>query len=164
MSLDLDDMIMWAYEQKASDLFIRSNSLPAIRQHGKIAPTPYPVLNEDEVHRLCYSKMTPNQQAVFEHHHEMDLAFSVGTELRIRMNIYAQRGSPATVCRLIPTKIRSLDDLGVPPKVKDFTTHRNGLVLVTGPTGSGKTTTLAAIIDLLNQSRRVNIVTIEDPI
>jgi twitching motility protein PilT len=80
------------------------------------------------------------------------------------MNIYAQRGSPATVCRLIPTKIRSLDDLGVPPKVKDFTTHRNGLVLVTGPTGSGKTTTLAAIIDLINQNRKLNIVTIEDPI
>ena len=164
MSLDLDDMILWAYEQKASDLFVRSGSMPAIRQHGKITGTPYPVLSEEEVHRLCYSKMTPNQQAIFEHHHEMDLAFSVGTELRIRMNIYAQRGSPATVCRLIPTKIRSLDDLGVPPKVKEFTTHRNGLVLVTGPTGSGKTTTLAAIIDLINQNRRVNIVTIEDPI
>ncbi|HLJ56281.1 MAG TPA: PilT/PilU family type 4a pilus ATPase [Chthonomonadaceae bacterium] len=164
MSLDLDDMILWAYEQQASDLFIRSGSMPAIRQHGKVTGTPYPVLSADEVHRLCYSKMTPNQQAIFEHHHEMDLAFSVGTELRIRMNIYAQRGSPATVCRLIPTKIRSLDELGVPPKVKEFTTHRNGLVLVTGPTGSGKTTTLAAIIDLINQNRRVNIVTIEDPI
>lgn len=164
MGLELDDMILWAYEQKASDLFLRSNSVPAIRQHGKIVPSNYPALSEDEVHRLCYSKMTPNQQAIFEHHHEMDLAFSVGTELRIRMNIYAQRGTPATVCRLIPTKIRSLDELGVPPKVKDFTTHRNGLVLVTGPTGSGKTTTLAAIIDLLNQTRRVNIVTIEDPI
>ncbi len=164
MSLDLDDMILWAFEQQASDLFVRSGSKPAIRQHGKITATPYPVLSEDEVHRLCYSKMTPNQQAIFEHHHEMDLAFSVGSDLRIRMNIYAQRGSPATVCRLIPTKIKSLDELGVPPKVKEFTTHRNGLVLVTGPTGSGKTTTLAAIIDLLNQNRKVNIVTIEDPI
>lgn len=164
MGLELDDMILWAYERQASDLFVRSNSVPSIRQHGKIAPTPYPVMEEEEVHRLIYSKMTPNQQAVFEHHHEMDLAFSVGTELRIRMNIYAQRGGPATVCRLIPTKIRSLDELGVPPKVKEFTTHRNGLVLVTGPTGSGKTTTLAAIIDLINQNRRVNIVTIEDPI
>jgi twitching motility protein PilT len=164
MSLELDDMILWAYEQKASDLFVRSNSVPAIRQHGKVTSTPYPSLSEDEVHRLCYSKMTPNQQAVFEHHHEMDLAFSVGSELRIRMNIYAQRGSPATVCRLIPTKIRSLDELGVPPKVKEFTNHGNGLVLVTGPTGCGKTTTLAAVIDLINQNRRVNIVTIEDPI
>jgi len=164
MSLELDDMIMYGFERSASDLFLRSGSIPAIRQHGKIIPTDYPALTEDEVHRLCYSKMTPNQQAVFEHHHEMDLAFSVGSELRIRMNIYAQRGSPATVCRLIPTKIRSLDELGVPPKVKEFTAHRNGLVLVTGPTGSGKTTTLAAVIDLINQTRRVNIVTIEDPI
>ena len=113
---------------------------------------------------LVYSKMTPHQQAVFEQHHEMDLAFSVGKELRIRMNIYMQRGRAATVCRLIPTNIRSLDELGVPPKVKDFTTHRNGLVLVTGPTGSGKTTTLAAMIDLINQNRKVNIITLEDPI
>ncbi len=164
MGLELDDMIMWAFERQASDLFVRSECVPSIRQHGKIAPTPFPLLSEDEVHRLCYSKMTPNQQAVFEHHHEMDLAFSVGTELRIRMNIYAQRGAPATVCRLIPTKIKSLDELGVPPKVKEFTTHRNGLVLVTGPTGCGKTTTLAAIIDLINMNRRVNIVTVEDPI
>ena len=108
MSLDLDDMILWAYTQKASDLFIRAGSKPAIRQHGKITGTPYHELSEEEVHRLCYSKMTPNQQAIFEHHHEMDLAFSVGNELRIRMNIYAQRGGPATVCRLIPTKILSL--------------------------------------------------------
>jgi twitching motility protein PilT len=108
--------------------------------------------------------MTPRQQAVFEQHHEMDLAFSVGEELRIRMNIYKQRGGVATVCRLIPTRIRALEELGVPPKVKEFLTHRNGLVLVTGPTGSGKTTTLAAMIDLVNQHRPVNIITIEDPI
>ncbi|MCS6775130.1 MAG: type IV pilus twitching motility protein PilT [Chloroherpetonaceae bacterium] len=164
MSLELDDMILWAAEQKASDLFVKSNAKPSMRQHGKIAPTPFPELSAEEVHRLCYSKMTPRQQAVFEQHHEMDLAFSVGEELRIRMNVYRQRGGTATVCRLIPTKIRSLDELGIPPKVKEFTQHRNGLVLVTGPTGSGKTTTLASMIDLINQTRRVNIVTIEDPI
>ena len=164
MSLELDDMILWAFEQKASDLFVKSDSIPSIRQHGKIKQTDYPVLSGEEVHRLCYSKMTPRQQAVFEQHHEMDLAFAVGEGLRIRMNIYMQRGGVATVCRLIPTKIRTLEELGVPVKVKDFLTHRNGLVLITGPTGSGKTTTLAAMIDLINSNRAVNIITIEDPI
>ena len=164
MNYDLDEMILQAGELKASDLFIKSDSVPSIRQHGKIVSLDHPALSFEEVHKLVYSKMTPRQQAVFEQHHEMDLAFSVGEGLRIRMNIYQQRGGPATVCRLIPTRIRSLEELGCPPKVKDFTTHRNGLVLVTGPTGSGKTTTLAAMIDLLNQNRRVNIITLEDPI
>lgn len=164
MKYDLDEMILTSNEKKASDLFIKSDSVPAIRQHGKIVTLDHPPLSTEEVHDLVYSKMTPRQQAVFEQHHEMDLAFSVGEGLRIRMNIYQQRGGPATVCRLIPTRIRSLEELGVPPKVKEFTTHRNGLVLVTGPTGSGKTTTLAAMIDLLNQNRKVNIITLEDPI
>lgn len=164
MSLELDDMILMAFHHKASDLFVKSDSIPAMRVHGKIVTSDYPVLSGEEVHRLCYSKMTARQQAVFEQHHEMDLAFSVGEELRIRMNIYMQRGGVATVCRLIPTRIRSLEELGVPPKVKEFLTHRNGLVLVTGPTGSGKTTTLASMIDLLNTHRQVNIITIEDPI
>ncbi len=164
MNLELDQMILWAGEIKASDLFIKADARPAVRVHGRVAPTEYPVLNAEQVKDLCYSKMNPRQQAVFEQHHEMDLAFSVGDGLRIRMNIYNQRGNTATVCRLIPTKIRSLDELGVPPKVKEFTQHRNGLVLVTGPTGSGKTTTLAAMIDMINQHRRVNIITIEDPI
>jgi len=164
MSFDLDDMILHAFHHKASDLFVKSDSIPSIRVHGKVVQADYPVLTGDVVHRLCYDKMTPHQQAVFEQHHEMDLAFSVGPDLRIRMNIYLQRGGVATVCRLIPTRIRTLEELGVPPKVKEFLTHRNGLVLITGPTGSGKTTTLAAMIDLINKNRNVNIITIEDPI
>lgn len=164
MSLELDDMILHAYHHKASDLFVKSKSIPSIRVNGRIINTDYHELTEEEVHHLCYSKMTPRQQAVFEQHHEMDLAFSVGSELRIRMNIYMQRGTAATVCRLIPTRIRSLEELGVPAKVKDFLQHRNGLILVTGPTGSGKTTTLASMIDLVNKHKQVNIITIEDPI
>src|SRR5580700_3612129 len=142
--LELDDMILKGFDLKASDLFVKSDSIPSYRVHGKIVTPDTQPLSGEEVHRLCYSKMTPRQQAVFEQHHEMDLAFSVGEELRIRMNVYMQRGGVATVCRLIPTRIRSLEDLGVPAKVKEFLTHRNGLVLVTGPTGSGKTTTLAS--------------------
>ncbi|MBC7527753.1 MAG: PilT/PilU family type 4a pilus ATPase [Chthonomonadaceae bacterium] len=163
-TMTLDEMILWAYERKASDLFLRSEAIPAIRQHGRIVVSDFPLLSIEEVKLLCYSKMNARQQAIFEQHHEMDLAFSIGDQLRIRMNVYMQRGHCATVCRLIPTQIRSLDDLGVPAKVKEFTTHKNGLVLVTGPTGSGKTTTLAAMIDLLNKTRAVNIITLEDPI
>src|SRR5579871_2261486 len=164
MALELDEMILRGFELKASDLFLRCNAAPAFRVHGKIQSADYPVMSAEEVNRLCNSKLTPRQQAVFEQHHEMDLAFSVGEKLRIRMNIYMQRGGIATVCRLIPTEIKTLEDLGVPVKVKDFLVHRNGLVLVTGPTGSGKTTTLASMIDLINQHRAVNIITIEDPI
>ena len=104
MTLELDDMILNAFHHKASDLFVKSDAPPSMRVHGKIVlASDFPHLSGEEVHRLCYSKMTPRQQAVFEQHHEMDLAFSVGPELRIRMNIYMQRGGVATVCRLIPT-------------------------------------------------------------
>src|SRR5579871_1265427 len=105
MSLELDDMIRWAAAKESSDIFLKANAAPAIRLHGKIVPTDYPMLSAEEVHRLAFSKMNPRQQAIFEQHHEMDLAFSVGEALRIRMNIYMQRGGVATVCRLIPTKI-----------------------------------------------------------
>jgi twitching motility protein PilT len=127
MSLELDDMINWAAELGSSDLFLKSNAHPAIRLHGRIAPTEFPEMSREEVHRLCFTKMTPRQQAVFEQHHEMDLAFSVGEDIRIRMNIYMQRGGPAAVCRIIPTKIRSLDELGIPPKVKTLGPQPAGL-------------------------------------
>lgn len=164
MPLTLDEMILWASEKNASDLFVKSDSVPAVRVNGYVGPAEFPEMSADQVKEICYSKMTPRQQAQFEQHLEMDLAFTVGEQLRVRMNVYLQRGKHATVCRLIPTRIKTLDELGIPPKVKEFTTHRNGLVLITGATGSGKTTTLAAMIDLINEARRVNIITIEDPI
>jgi len=164
MSLSLEEMLLWAGGKNASDLFIRSNTPPYIRLNGAIAPTEFPVLSADQIRELVYAKLTERQRRVFEETHEMDAAFSVGEDIRIRMNVYLQRGEIAAALRIIPTRIRSLEELGIPPKVKEFTTHRDGLVLVTGPTGSGKTTTLAAMIDLINNSRRVHIVTIEDPI
>ena len=164
MSLSIDEMLKWASEQQASDLFLRSNLAPFIRAHGRVAPTPFPVMSGEEVHDVCMVKMNDRMKKQFEDHHEMDLAFNVGDELRIRMNVYRERGGTATVLRLIPTRILPLEELGIPPKVKEFTQHGSGLVLVTGPTGSGKTTTLASMIDLLNINRRVNIVTVEDPI
>jgi twitching motility protein PilT len=162
--IELDELLDYAAKVDASDLFIRADSKPAIRLHGRIAITDYPVLTAEDTRRIAYSRMSGRQIEEFDRHHEMDLAFTFGTEVRIRSSIFMQRGTVAMANRLIPMKIRSLEDLGMPPTLAEFTKSRNGLVLITGPTGSGKSTTLAAMIDLVNQTRRVNIVTIEDPI
>jgi twitching motility protein PilT len=160
----LDEMLYFAAEKDASDLFIRANTRPAIRVHGRIEDTDFPVVSEREARMLAYSKMSGRQIEEFERHHEMDLAFTLGDVCRVRSSIYMQRNSVGMANRLIPMVIRTLEDLGLPPILADFTRSRSGLVLVTGPTGCGKSTTLAAMIDLINSTRRVNIVTIEDPV
>jgi twitching motility protein PilT len=160
----LDEMLYYAHSQDASDLFIRANARPAMRVHGRIADTEFPVATPDETRALAYSKMTGRQVEEFDRHHEMDLAFGLGAESRIRCSIFKQRGSVGLALRLIPMRIRSLEELGVPATLSEFTAARCGLILVTGPTGSGKSTTLAALIDMINSKKRVNIVTIEDPI
>jgi twitching motility protein PilT len=162
--MDLTNFLKSAAELKASDVFFKENAPPTLRINGKISPTDNPVLTADEVRELAYSVMTHEQIGRFEHRHELDLAFTIQGISRFRANIYQQRGSMGMVLRLIPLDINSLDDLGMPPVIKDLTLHRQGLVLVTGPTGCGKSTTLAAMIDVINNNRRCNIVTIEDPI
>jgi twitching motility protein PilT len=123
-----------------------------------------PPLTADDTRNLAYSVMTHEQIGRFEHRHELDLAFTIEGITRVRANIYQQRGSIAMVCRLIPLNIYTLEDLKMPPAVAELAKQRQGLVLVTGPTGCGKSTTLAAMIDLINETRRCHIVTIEDPI
>jgi len=162
--VELDDLIREAAELEASDIFIRANARPAFRVHGRIRTTEHPVLSPDDTRRIAYSKMSGRQIEEFERHHEMDLAFTLEGVSRIRSSVYMQRGTVGMSNRLIPMEIRSLEQLGMPPILAEFTKHRNGLVLVTGPTGSGKSTTLAAMIDLINSNRLVNIVSIEDPI
>jgi twitching motility protein PilT len=121
-------------------------------------------LTPDETRSLAYSIMTHEQIGRFEHRHELDIAFTIEGVTRIRANIHQQRGSMGMVCRLVPLKIYSLEQLGMPPVLAEMTRSRQGLILVTGPTGSGKSTSLAAMIDLINATRRTNIVTVEDPI
>jgi twitching motility protein PilT len=123
-----------------------------------------PPLTADDTRNLAYSVMTHEQIGRFEHRHELDLAFTIEGITRVRANIYQQRGSIAMVCRLIPLSIYTLEELKMPPAVAELAKQRQGLVLVTGPTGCGKSTTLAAMIDLINETRRCHIVTIEDPI
>jgi twitching motility protein PilT len=162
---DIRDMIKLAAEKKASDVFIKEGTHPAMRIHGRIQILKeLPRLTADDTRRLAYSIMTHEQIGRFEHRHEMDLAFTVENITRVRANLYQQRGSMGIVCRLVPLKILTLDELGLPPVIGDLTTHRQGLVLVTGPTGSGKSTTLAAMIDKINNERSAHIVTVEDPI
>jgi twitching motility protein PilT len=162
---DVRDMIRIAAEKKASDVFIKDGAFPAMRIHGRVTILDdMPKLTAEDTRRLAYSVMTHEQIGRFEHRHEMDLAFTVEGITRVRANIYQQRGAMGLVCRLVPLKILTLDQLGLPPVIGELTTHRQGLVLVTGPTGSGKSTTLAAMIDKINIERRAHIVTVEDPI
>ncbi|BDI32246.1 twitching motility protein PilT [Capsulimonas corticalis] len=161
---DLYDLIRLSAQKKASDLFIKANSPPAMRISGRIQPLDEPPLTAEETRTLAYSVMTHEQIGRFEHRHELDLAFEVEGVCRIRCNVYQQRGTMGLVCRLIPLKIFSLEQLGMPSVIGDTTKNRQGLILVTGPTGSGKSTTQAAMIDLINSTRRTNIITVEDPI
>ena len=162
--LEIHELLKVAASKKASDVFIKANSPPAMRISGRIHMTDAPALSEDDCRNLAYSIMSHEQIGRFEHRHELDLAFEVEGVCRIRCNVYQQRGSMGMVLRLIPLKIFSLEQLGMPPVLAELTKSRQGLILVTGPTGSGKTTTVAAMLDLINATRRTNIITCEDPV
>ena len=151
-------------EQGASDLHISTGSPPQIRVDGKMTPISSPALSSAETKQLCYSVLTDAQKRKFEEENELDLSFGVKGLSRFRGNIFVQRGAVAGAFRAIPFEIRSFEDLGLPTVVKSLSKKPRGLILVTGPTGSGKSTTLAAIIDAINGERSEHIITIEDPI
>jgi twitching motility protein PilT len=163
--LTLDDLLVYAVSQKASDIFLKVGSPPGLRILGRIVKPPLPILDAEDTVRLACEHMTPEMRVQFEQTHELNLSFSVPGVIRIRQNVYQERDNVATTCRLIPLKVKSLDEIGVHSQaIRSMTDQPNGLVLVTGPTGSGKTTTLAGMIDYINENRPVNIVTMEDPI
>jgi len=145
-------------------LHITAGVPPMIRLRGELVPLDYAPLKPQETRQLCYSVLTDQQKHRFEEAHELDLSFGVKGVSRFRANVYTQRGALAGAFRLIPYQIRSFQELGLPPVVNELCRKPRGLVLVTGPTGSGKSTTLAAMIDKINAERREHIVTIEDPI
>lgn len=165
-SIKLPELIEIGFHERASDVFVKANQVPMMRQHSVMKPLPgeWPVIDPANSFRIVSEMMNKRQYKHYEETWEQDLAFAVGDKCRVRCNAYFQRGAAATVCRIIPLDIRSLDDLGLPPVMRELTKHRLGLILVTGPTGSGKTTTLAALIDIINESRPCHIVTIEDPL
>jgi twitching motility protein PilT len=151
-------------ERGGSDLHITTNTSPQIRIDGKLTPMDIPPLTPIETKQLCYSILTDSQKHKFEEENELDLSFGVKGLSRFRGNIFVQRGAVAGVFRVIPYKILTFEELGLPPIVKVLCEKPRGLILVTGPTGSGKSTTLASIIDRINTDRHDHIVTVEDPI
>ena len=147
-----------------SDLHITTNSPPQIRVHGHLVPLDMPQMTPAETKQLAYSVMTDSQKHRFEENLELDFSFGLKGLARFRANIFNQRGAAAAVFRLIPFEIKSFNQLGLPPVVSKLCDKPRGLILVTGPTGSGKSTTLAAMIDKINSERHDHILTIEDPI
>lgn len=160
----LHDFLKEMVDRGASDLHITAGVPPMIRVRGELIPLDYPPLKTQDTRQLCYSILTEIQKHRFEEQHELDLSFGVRGLSRFRANIYMQRGACAGAFRLIPYQIRSFQELGLPPVVNELCSKPRGLVLVTGPTGSGKSTTLASMIDKINTDRREHIITIEDPI
>ena len=148
----------------ASDLLITARTPPIIRVDGELHPALEIPLRPEMTKRLIWSLLNETQQEMFERNRELDFSLAVTGSLRFRANIYYQKGTVSGAFRLIPRVIPSLESLGLPPIVKELTLRSKGLILVTGPTGSGKTTTQAAMIDLINRMQRCHIVTIEDPI
>ena len=161
---NLHELLKILVESNGSDLHITTNSAPQIRVDGKLKALDFPQLNAVDTKQLCYSVLTDTQKHKFEEENELDLSFGVKGLSRFRGNVFVQRGAVAGVFRVIPYKILTFEDLGLPPVIKELSEKPRGLILVTGPTGSGKSTTLASIIDFININRREHIVTIEDPI
>jgi twitching motility protein PilT len=164
MNFDFADVVLEVLERKASDLHLTAGSPPMIRIRGALEPLDYPTLTPQDVRETIYSILTNDQRQKLETDWQIDLAYAIPGKARFRVNAYFQRASLGAAMRLIPQEMPALDSLGVPPVLREFTKKPRGFVLVTGPTGSGKSTTLAAMIDVINEERHEHIMTIEDPI
>lgn len=164
-NLKIEPLLEYVVKQDASDLHLTAGVPPTVRIDGALKPIPnLPNLTPTEIEKLIFSIVDDTQKEILLKDMEVDFSFAFGDVARFRANAYHQKGNMGLALRLIPTKIRTLDDLGMPPITHKFTEFPRGLVLVTGPTGSGKSTTLAAMLDEINKSRAEHIITIEDPI
>jgi len=164
VKVNLHQLLRAMIEKGASDMHITTGAPPLLRIDGAIVPLKLPALSPIETKQLCYSVLTEEQKIQFEKSKELDLSFGVKTLSRFRANIFLQRGAVSGAFRSIPFKILTFEELGVPPVVQELSQKPRGLILVTGPTGSGKSTTLASIIDKINSETRQHIMTVEDPI
>jgi len=164
VAVSLHQLLKTMTEMSGTDLHVTTNSAPQIRVDGKLRPLDLPALTAVETKQLAYSVLTDAQKHRFEESLELDFSFGIKGLARFRANVFMQRGAVAAVYRTIPYEIRGFKDLGLPPVVAGICDKPRGLVLVTGPTGSGKSTTLAAVINLINETKNYHIITIEDPI
>ena len=153
-----------AFARKASDIHLTEDTPPVLRVHGALQRTAFAPLSREDTRRLVYTVLTDRQKAQFERELELDISINVTDLGRFRVNVHMQRGSVEAALRLVPSHIPSLGELGLPPVAAELARKPNGLVLVTGPTGVGKTTTMASMVDLINHEQSVHIVVIEDPI
>ncbi len=162
--MDITELLVLTREREASDLHLTVGTPPSLRIHGKLVRLDYPPLTAASLHEMLYDVLTDEHKARFEDTHDLDMSLELQNVGRFRVNVFVQRLGEAAVFRLIPTALKSLDQLGMPSVLRNLAMKDRGLVLVTGPTGSGKSTTLAAMIDLMNTERTDHIITIEDPI
>ena len=164
-AVDFADIVLAALERRASDIHLTAGAAPSIRVRGRLfALEGFPILGVANTREIVYSIMSDVQRQKFENARQVDFSYSVPRTARMRVNAYLQRGAVSAALRVIPSTILSLEALGMPPVVRELASLPRGLVLVTGPTGSGKSTTLAAVIDQINTTREEHILTIEDPI
>jgi len=163
--MEINDLLKAAYEKHASDLHIKVGSPPIIRVHGELIPLDREKrITQDETIKIAFKVMSLNQREVFKRKQDIDLAYSVPGLGRFRCNVFIQRGTIGLVFRVIPMRVPKIDELNLPEVLKKIALEPRGLILVTGTTGSGKSTTLASMIDHINNNRTYNIITIEDPI
>jgi len=164
MQVNLQQLLKAMCEQGASDLHITTGSAPQLRIDGQLVPLRLNPMNGVETKQLCYSVLTDSQKMKFEEAQELDFSFGVRNLSRFRANLFMQKGAVAGAFRTIPFQIKSCSELGLPPVIEELCNKPRGLILVTGPTGSGKSTTRAAMIDKINTERHEHIITVEDPI
>jgi len=164
MSFDLTALLGFAKDQGASDLHISAGMPPMLRLHGEMVKLELPALTREEAHAALYDILQDDQKRHFEEHRELDFALEIPGLSRFRANLLMQLRGDAAVFRLVPTQVKTLEQLGMPDVLRQLCEKERGLVVVTGPTGSGKSTTLAAMVNYVNENHRGHIVTVEDPI
>jgi len=162
--LDVPSLLRFAVAQKASDLHLSAGEAPMLRIHGEMVRVDTPSMTKEDTHRLIFDVMNDQQRRVFQERLECDFAFALDDTMRFRVNVFVQNRGEGAVFRTIPTRIPKFDELGLPSVLRHMCEEEKGLFLVTGPTGSGKSTTLAAMIDYINDSMAGHILTLEDPI
>ena len=162
--MDIEELLRKTVHSQASDLHLTVGAPPTIRLHGEMQKLPYPELTRDALRMMMIGILTGEQQNRFEDKRDLDFSIEIPNLARFRANFFVGRRGEGAVFRVIPTEIKSFTDLGLPPVLAQMAREERGLVLVTGPTGSGKSTTLAAMVDLINSERAAHILTVEDPI
>lgn len=162
--MDISELLIFAVDNKASDVHVSSGQPPMVRIHGDVRKLDMPSLDQESAHKMIYDILNDEQRKVYEEMLELDFSMSLGEYGRFRVNVFKQNRGDAAAFRPVPSKIPTFEELGLPKVLASIARAEKGLVLVTGPTGSGKSTTLAAMVNLVNSEMRGHIITIEDPI